>query len=174
MAINWYFIFIHMAHCFWEYAIIIAMYDRDCIVYSAELGMRQHCCDNVWSCFKPKIVFIAVCLYLFWILHSDTEALIFSIFFPVTEALLRYRCREAKKLLWFSGIFYSDLVLNFNFSAHLNPTLYCPVYKRPMYIVQYPGNEIVYFLNLDIKKFNWIFSWGFICLYCAWDEAILE
>ena len=129
-------------------------------------------CDHVLNQKLFLLQYVYICFG--YSIQTPRHGRYLTLFFPVTEALLRYRCREAKKLLWFSGIFYSDLVLNFNFSAHLNPTLYCPVYKRPMYIVQYPGNEIVYFLNLDIKKFNWIFSWGFICLYCAWDEAILE
>ena len=46
-----------------------------------------------------KWLTIALCQYSLWLLHFDTEASIFFVFFRVTEALLRCRVVIVAKLL---------------------------------------------------------------------------
>ena len=50
-------------------------------LYNSELGTRQQCRDNV------AMLIVAICLYLVWLLHLDTEALHCFIFFLVPDIL---------------------------------------------------------------------------------------
>ena len=60
---------------------------------------RDNTAAPTWPCFQAtKFLVIALCLYLWWLLHEDAETLSFSDFFHVIEALLRSRVVVVAKL----------------------------------------------------------------------------
>ena len=60
---------------------------------------RDNTTATTWPGFQAtNLFFIALLLYSLWLLHLDTEKLIFFEFFLVPEVLLRCCCREAKQM----------------------------------------------------------------------------